>query len=215
MVRGRGSVHLSRRAVWRGDATCGLSRSARLRPDRFFAGGNVPVVTFFVETRWGGSEDSPSAERMREILSELDAVDPEHPDTWLTHESGWTLSAHETGLLVFENTDTDAPPRHMRGVPRARTLELWLKLASGQLSEVENEPWFPGYGVEPLTDVQRTEREARLRDIDREFYDSLGIERDEPQCEEAGCSRGAVRASLFCRVHQFENVCGRPCPFTH
>ncbi|MEK7951486.1 DUF7716 domain-containing protein [Luteolibacter soli] len=54
------------------------------------------------------------------------------------------------------------------------------------------------------------ETQARL---DREFYDSLGQERPGTQCRREGCSGGAVVFSAFCRVHQFENVKKRPCPF--
>jgi hypothetical protein len=41
------------------------------------------------------------------------------------------------------------------------------------------------------------------------------LKRDEEPCRAAECSRGAVRASVFCRVHQFENVRRRPSPFKH
>jgi hypothetical protein len=105
-------------------------------------------MSFFVETRWGGSENAPSLDRMREILSELDQHDAEHPDTWLEHESGWGLSAYETGVLVWENVEADEiMPRHMIGVPRARVLELWIKLSEGRIDEIHREPWSPGYGT--------------------------------------------------------------------
>jgi hypothetical protein len=37
---------------------------------------------------------------MRELLAQLEERDPEHPDAWLTHESGWTLAVFESGLVV-------------------------------------------------------------------------------------------------------------------
>lgn len=151
---------------------------------------------------------------MKAILAELDVPDPEHPDTWLTHESGCSLSAHESGLLVWDNA-SGSPPRHMRGVSRARVLELWAKLAAGRIDEIEEEPWSPGRGIEPPTDEENAERDAALLQLDREFYDSLGAEREDERCRAPNCGRGAVRASLFCRVHQFENVRGRPSPFAH
>jgi len=49
---------------------------------------------------------------------------------------------------------------------------------------------------------------------DREFYDILGPERDTVQCRNEHCTRGAVRNSVFCRVHHFEMVKKRPCPFS-
>jgi hypothetical protein len=172
-------------------------------------------MAFHVQTRWGGSEKSPSEERMKAILSELDHSDPEHPDTWLTHESGWTLSAHESGLLIWENNESDAPARHIRDVPRERVLGLWTKLAAGLVAEIDQEPWRAGNGFEPLSDVQRAERDALVLEVDRRFYDSLGGEREDVRCKAPDCSRGAVRASVFCRVHQFENVRGRQSPFSH
>ena len=105
-------------------------------------------MSYFVNTRWGGGEDSPSEPRMREILAELDAKengDDEHPDVSLVHESEWALSAFADGLLVWENLE-EGEPRHMRNVPRERVLELWLKLSRGEIGSIENEPWLPGYG---------------------------------------------------------------------
>ena len=57
-------------------------------------------MRYTVTARWGGSEDEPNELRMRELLAQLDAHDPEHPDAWLTHESGWTLSVFESGLVI-------------------------------------------------------------------------------------------------------------------
>lgn len=56
--------------------------------------------------------------------------------------------------------------------------------------------------------------ETALR-LDREFYDSLGDERLGTKCLKQDCSRGTVRFSTFCRVHQFEQVRKAPCPFHH
>jgi hypothetical protein len=50
--------------------------------------------------------------------------------------------------------------------------------------------------------------------LDREFYDALGAQRAEERCAEPGCSRGAVNHSVLCRVHHFEMVKKRSCPFS-
>jgi hypothetical protein len=110
-----------------------------------FAGTSV----YSVETRRGVVEKSPTVDRMEAILAELDLPDPEHPDTWLTHASGWTLDAHETGLLIWEDTESDEPPRHMTGVARATVLALWVKLSQGRIDEIDREPWQPGLGLDP------------------------------------------------------------------
>jgi len=83
---------------------------------------------------------------MREILNELDESDAEHPDAWLTHESGWSLSVFESGLIVWENVEEDCSPRHMRNVSRDKALALWMKLAEGRIAEIDDEAWHPGYG---------------------------------------------------------------------
>jgi hypothetical protein len=58
--------------------------------------------SYFVETRWGGSEDSPSPSRLAEIVAELDIKDEEHPDTWLVHTaSGWLLRLDEEGFAYL------------------------------------------------------------------------------------------------------------------
>ena len=97
-------------------------------------------MTCYLEFRWGDSVHQPSVEQMRQALAELDEIDPEHPDTWLTHgDTGWTLSAHEGGSLIWEKVeDVDSPPapRHMNGVSRNRVLELWSKLAAGKVRPV-------------------------------------------------------------------------------
>jgi hypothetical protein len=82
---------------------------------------------------------------MREVLDELDASDPEHPDVWLTHESGWTLSAYESSLVVWENPEQRTEPRHMTGIAREAVLAMWIELSRGDLAAVEAQPWQPGY----------------------------------------------------------------------
>lgn len=54
-----------------------------------------------------------------------------------------------------------------------------------------------------------------MRRLDREFYDRLGAERADTKCRHEGCSRGTTKFSVFCRVHQFEQVKKKPCPFQH
>jgi hypothetical protein len=111
---------------------------------------------FVARGRWGGHERNPPVERLREILQELDieTEDFEHPDVSLKHETEWCLSAFLSGLLIWENVgdaseDADPLPegelvRHMKGVSRHKILELWLKLAAGDIAAVDAEPWLPG-----------------------------------------------------------------------
>jgi len=76
------------------------------------------------------------------------------------------------------------------------------------------ESWPDRIGApDPLSEEEELAQE--LAQEDREFYDSLGQERSGTQCRREGCSRGAVAFSAFCRIHQFENVQKRACPFAH
>ena len=134
-------------------------------------------MAFHARGRWGGDERNPPIERLRALLQELDIQieDTEHPDISLTHETEWCLSAFPSGLLVWENLeDEDANPRHMEGVPREEVLSLWLKLAEGDISAVDAEPWLPGNGP-AVSAEKRAERvrEAQERKLtsDRTFYE--------------------------------------------
>lgn len=49
--------------------------------------------------------------------------------------------------------------------------------------------------------------------MDREFYDSLGEKQPGTRCRREGCEKGVVRFSACCRVHHFENLKGKVCPF--
>ena len=103
-------------------------------------------MSFHLNTRWGGSESGVSLARMAEVLSELDAIDSEHPDVSLTHESEWCLSAFPSGLVIWENVEDASDPRHMQNVSRQKMLDLWVKLSSGQIETINKESWLPGYG---------------------------------------------------------------------
>jgi hypothetical protein len=173
-------------------------------------------MTYSVTGRWGDSEDAPNERRMRELLAQLEEHDPEHPDAWLTHESGWILAVFESGLVVLENLESEGNPRHQVGISREKALSLWLKLSRGDIAEIEQEPWSPGHSP-PLSPEERVEiarkaEESTLASF-RTFYDKLGPENAEVSCRHVGCRRGAVRNSVLCRVHHFESIYNRPCPF--
>lgn len=48
---------------------------------------------------------------------------------------------------------------------------------------------------------------------DREFFDSLGVERPTEPCRAEGCKLRAIHHSVLCRVHHFEMIRKEPCPF--
>ncbi|MEU7876076.1 hypothetical protein [Dactylosporangium sp. NPDC049140] len=104
-------------------------------------------------THRNGGMDDYAAHLLPALVAELDAYeDDEHPDIAVSHESGWTLSAFPSGLLVWENVDADdedersaAAPRHLRDVPRERLSELLALCGDGRLDELERLPWRVGY----------------------------------------------------------------------
>jgi len=100
----------------------------------------------YIVRRWWGREESdvPIAQ-FEAILRELDAVDDEHPNACLKHESEWVLSYFKSGLMVFENAEEEGEPRHMNGVTIERAAMLWSLLARGDLATLESEVWRPGY----------------------------------------------------------------------
>ena len=173
-------------------------------------------MTYSVTARWGDSEDAPNERRMRELLAQLEEHDPEHPDAWLTHESGWTLAVFESGLVVWENIESEGAPRHQVGVSREHALSLWLNLSRGEIAQIEQQPWSPGHSPprssEEQAEIARKAQESALASF-RRFYDALGPEIAEASCRHAGCPRGTLRNSVFCRIHHFEMIYHRPCPF--
>ncbi len=64
---------------------------------------------------------------------------------------------------------------------------------------------YPGFKSLPPEEHQRK--------LDRDFYDCLGVEREEVHCKNATCHRGAVKGSVFCKIHHFEMIQKKPCPF--
>jgi hypothetical protein len=104
-------------------------------------------MTYSASDRWGATELNPPIERLRELLQSLEIEEKEHPDVALKHETEWCLSAYRSGLLVWENVDAEHNnAKHMKCVPREVVLGLWLKLARGDISAIQAEPWLPGYG---------------------------------------------------------------------
>jgi hypothetical protein len=104
-------------------------------------------VAFTIRHRGGDEEDGSGTAGIDTILAELDEPrDDEHPDVAVGHESGWTLSAFQTGSLVWENPETDDEPRHLKDVSRAEARRIMVLVAEGGLDEVDRLDWSPGYG---------------------------------------------------------------------
>jgi hypothetical protein len=169
----------------------------------------------YVETRWGGSEDAPSAGRLAELVAELDTKDEEHPDACLVHQaSGWLLRLDEEGFAYLEDEDLQTVS-HMEGISRAAGLDLWLRFASAGPDGVRDEAWCQGPRVfldEEVASIQ-AQAEAQTLEADRQFFNLLGTEDAARPCKRIGCTRGRIVGSALCKVHHFEQLRNRPCPF--
>jgi hypothetical protein len=130
--------------VWAADSVATSSTGSDWR----WASLHVVVGVVMSAIRWSNG----CAKSFKSSTSKTE--DFEHPDVSLKHETEWCLSAFLSGLLIWENVgdvseDADPIPegelvRHMKGVSRQKVLELWLKLAAGDIPAVDAEPWLPG-----------------------------------------------------------------------
>jgi hypothetical protein len=120
---------------------------------------------------------------------------------------GIPAKARKAGYHV-EGLDTDTIADCLRW---ARQLDP----KSGPLLELESFIYYwrydaflprPGAPAPPSPAVA-------ISSLDREFYDGLGHENNSNPCRMQSCERGAIQYSVFCRVHHFENIQQRACPF--
>lgn len=172
-------------------------------------------MTYSVETRWGGSEENPTDKRLVEIIAELKEKDSEHPDTWMIHDSGWTLIFHEKGIVIWSNPEQESEERHLKESDPIQLFELWKLLANGNIDELEKKPWKEGHGIPPQTPEERQQIVDAMYESNKEFYDQLGDEIENEQCKEPGCTRGRIYYGVFCRIHHFEMIRKIRCPFDH
>ena len=93
----------------------------------------------------GSSTENPPIESLEALYDELLGPDCAHGDVAVVHENtGWSISAHRDGRLVFEHLGKGGE-RHMIPVPKKRTIQLWIRLAEGDIDGLLAEPWKPGY----------------------------------------------------------------------
>lgn len=89
---------------------------------------------------------NPNEEQMEMVLMSLetnDADDAPHPDVALTHDgSGWSLSVYASGVITFDNLDaSEGSLRYMDSMNLDTALELWLKLARGNIEGLLKLDW--------------------------------------------------------------------------
>jgi hypothetical protein len=93
----------------------------------------------------GDAEENPPLESLSALYDELQSADREHGDVAVIHDdTGWCMSAHRDGRLVFEHL-AQGGERHMMPVSKSRVLALWRRLIEGDIEGILTEPWKPGY----------------------------------------------------------------------
>lgn len=104
-------------------------------------------MSFFVYHRYGDAERDPPTSTFPILLDELDVRldDEEHTSISVIHESEWGLSVYHGGYVTWENVEGEGEPRHMGNVSREKLLLMMERVASGDLAELETEPWKAGY----------------------------------------------------------------------
>jgi hypothetical protein len=169
------------------------------------------VSAYHIVNGMGDSLESPTAEQMLDFLRQVDWSDREHGAAWASDEYGNSLELDSDGILVFSTGDD--PVRHIPGCTHEKAVALWNLLAKGEIDLLEREAWEPGNCPPELAASRRQASEAALVQLDRNFYLSLGAESETSLCSTPNCGRGRVFLSVSCRVHHFENIFNRPCPF--
>jgi hypothetical protein len=92
-------------------------------------------------------EDNPRIEGLSDLYDELQTADSEHGDVAVINDyTGWCMSAHRDGRLVFEHL-VEGGQRHMIPVSKELVLKYWKRLIGGDITGMLAEPWLPGYGT--------------------------------------------------------------------
>ena len=105
-------------------------------------------MAFHVTHRDGAMDSDPPISSLSALLRELDdrPEEIEHSAVALSHESEWCITVMCGGYVIFEHLESDAGgARHMRDVPDAKIIDLWSRLAQGDIATIESEPWRSGY----------------------------------------------------------------------
>jgi hypothetical protein len=93
----------------------------------------------------GSGENNPPLERLRDLYDELQTSGiVDGSVAVINDDTGWCMSAHRDGRLVFEHLDKGGQ-RYMKPVARERVLKLWERLIVGDIAGLLREPWQPGY----------------------------------------------------------------------
>jgi len=157
------------------------------------------------------------------------ALDRQLPSGWLYLPESLTLTAETPCVLALDDEEFDDQARPVAAV-RAGFVREGLDTATmedtGACARSFQDPPTDNLLIESFEYYLQFDAflptpgapapppwEETQRRLDREFYDLLGPERTTQGCDRDGCLRGAVSHSRLCKVHHFESIHRRRCPF--
>lgn len=147
----------------------------------------------------------------------------ELPDGWL-HLPAGPIDISSPSLFLASAADKSDPEAYAaeQGFPRegldAATLTDIAQWTKHQLAAEPTDEqllrsfeyyWRFDAFLPSLEAADPPPRRTVLEELDRTFFESLGVERQNTECRHPDCSRGTVQFSVFCRRHHFESVKGR------
>lgn len=171
---------------------------------------------------------------MRTTLRDLlrAALAKELPSGWVYLPAPGELLLHTPCLLLADDPDADFDERGIplaavsHGFPaegldsdRIEDAAQWARqfidpppddlLLASYVYYLRFDAFLPSPKAPPPPSAAESKNRSDLA-----FYNALGPERSDEPCSKAGCPRGAISQSRYCRVHHFEMVKGDPCPFS-
>jgi hypothetical protein len=94
----------------------------------------------------GTGDSNPPIDSLYDLYDELLTADPEHGDVAVINDdTGWCISAHRDGRVIFENLAVPGTKRHMTDVTKELALSLWRRLINGEIDGLLEEPWKGSY----------------------------------------------------------------------
>jgi hypothetical protein len=149
------------------------------------------------------------------------------PSGWVFLPEDWRTWKEETPAYIvddeaLDSTNGESPVKGYCSVVEPSELESLVLTAAKQFAANSFVGWlevliyyyrFDAFLPRPGAPDPPTGPQAMVA-VDRKFYDSLGSERSDVACAAAGCTRGAITLSVLCKVHHFEQIKRRPCPFS-
>jgi hypothetical protein len=97
-----------------------------------------------------GSSDEgiTDLELLRDLYDELQDADEEHFEvTVFNDDLGYYITAYESGHVILDKMSDDDPQLrclHIDGVTRDQVIDMWRKLALGDIEKILAMPWRLG-----------------------------------------------------------------------